>query len=259
MNGLQEIANTFSLQFFIPFIVLYISAVIYTNRRYKKWPIHRTICWCLSMLFIAVAVTGPLAELAHTNFTMHMVGHLLLGMLAPLLLVLSAPMTLLLRTLSTKYARTVTKLLKSWPSSIVTHPIFTTMLNIGGLWLLYTSNLYIVMHDHIVMYVIVHVHIFGAGYLLTLSMIYIDPIFHRKSFLYRAIVLVLAIAGHSILAKYLYAHPPIGVEAEQAQQGSIVMYYGGDIIDAVLIFILCLQWYRATKPRVVREVTSGSH
>ena len=105
------------------------------------------------------------------------------------------------------------------------------------------------MHDNSVVSFFVHVHILVAGYLFTVSMIYIDPVFHRKSFMYRAIVLILALASHGILAKYLYAHPPSGVVMEQAQQGSIVMYYGGDLADAIIIFILCLHWYRATKPR----------
>lgn len=232
---------------------LYVGAVLFTNRHYKKWPLHRTICWCLGLVCATLAVAGPLANLAHEDFTMHMIGHLLLGMLAPLLLVLAAPMTLLLRTLSTKSARLLTKLLKSSLARIVTDPIVATILNIGGLWLLYTTELYTLMHDNSVVSFFVHVHILLAGYLFTISMIYIDPVFHRKSFLYRAIVLIFALASHGILAKYLYMHPPSGVAIEQAQQGSMVMYYGGDLIDAVIIFILCLHWYRATKPREVKE------
>lgn len=233
--------------------VLYIGAVIFTNRNYKKWAMHRTICWCIGILCAAVAVVGPLADRAHEDFTMHMIGHLLLGMLAPLFIVLSAPITLLLRTLSTKSARLLTKVLKSWPARIFTHPIVATLLNMGGLWLLYTTDLYMLMHDNSVVSFFVHVHILLAGYLFTVSMIYIDPVFHRKSFMYRAIVLILALASHGILAKYLYAHPPSGVILEQAQQGSIVMYYGGDLADAIIIFILCLHWYRATKPREVKQ------
>ena len=251
-NGHEVVQLLFGIGFSL-LAVLYIGAVIFTNRHYKKWPMHRTICWCVGLLCAALAVVGPLANLAHEDFTMHMIGHLLLGMLAPLLLVIAAPITLLLRTFSTKSARVLTKLLKSWPARIVTHPVVATILNMGGLWLLYTTDLYTLMHDNSAVLFFVHVHILLAGYLFTVSMIYIDPVFHRKSFMYRAIVLILALASHGILAKYLYTHPPSGVTIEQAQQGSIVMYYGGDIIDAIIIFILCLHWYRATKPRVVKQ------
>lgn len=240
-------------------VVLYIGAVIYTNRCYKNWPLHRTLCWCVGILCAVLAVVGPLANEAHVNFTVHMIGHLLLGMLAPLLIVISAPMTLLLRTLRTKDARIVTRLLKSWPLRIVTNPAVATILNIGGLWLLYTTDLYTLMHDNSAVSFFVHVHILLAGYLFTISMIYIDPVFHRKSFLYRAIVLVLAMASHGILAKYLYAHPPNAVSVEQAQQGSMIMYYGGDLIDAIIIFILCLHWYRGTKPKMVKQQENTSN
>lgn len=103
----------------------------------------------------------------------------------------------------------------------------------------------------ILLYVIVHFHVFLAGYMFTISMIYVDPIPHRFSFLYRAIVLMIALAGHSVLAKYIYAHPPAGVQVEQVELGAMLMYYGGDAIDVVLIFILCRQWFHATRPQFV--------
>jgi putative membrane protein len=81
-------------------------------------------------------------------------------------------------------------------------------------------------------------------------MIYIDLTPHRTSFLHRAIVLVIALAGHGILSKFIYIHAPAGVPAEQAELGGMLMYYGGDAIDIVIIFILCWQWYVATRPRI---------
>ncbi|MER1987987.1 MAG: cytochrome c oxidase assembly protein [Solibacillus sp.] len=242
----------FALAFGVLF-VLYIGAVMLTNRSYKKWPLYRMICWCAGVLCAVVAVVGPLANRAHMDFSMHMTGHLLLGMLAPLLIAMSAPITLLLRTLSTTYARRLTKLFRSWPSRIITDPVIATFLNIGGLWLLYTTSLYSLMHENSMVYFFVHVHVLLAGYLFTVSLIYIDPVFHRTSFVYRAVVLILALASHGILAKYIYAHPPEGVPQQQAEQGSMIMYYGGDLIDVVIIFILCLHWFKATKPRVVEQ------
>lgn len=229
----------------------YIVAVIFTNRSYKKWPLHRIVCWCTGMFCAALAVIGPLANLAHVDFSVHMISHLLLGMLTPLFLAFSAPMTLLLRTVSTKNARILTKMLKSKYAKIITNPIATTIFTIGGLSLLYMTNLYMWMHENSIVYFIVHLHMLIAGYLFTISIIYIDPVFHRNSFLMRSIILIVALASHGIVAKMIYVYPPIGVPTEQAQQGGVVMYYGGDIIDAVIIFVLCLQWYKATKPQVI--------
>jgi len=233
---------------FITILILYIFAAVMTNRKYKKWPHYRIASFILGVLLAIFAVVGPLANRATVDFTAHMVSHLLLGMLAPLLIALAAPMTLLLRTLSTRLARGLSSILKSWPVRIITHPIITSLLNIGGLWILYTTNLYSLMHANSLIHLIVHLHFFIAGYLFTVSIIYFDPVYHRKSFIYRAIVLIIALAGHGILSKYIYAHPPKGVPIEQVEIGSMIMYYGGDVIDAIIIFILCLQWYKAVRP-----------
>jgi putative membrane protein len=241
---------------FCSLFILYIGATIYSNRRYKRWPLHRTICWTLGIIFALIALTGPLVNRAPMDFTAHMLSHLLLGMLAPLLMVVAAPMTLVLRTISIPLARVLSNLLRSWPSQFFTHPIVATFLNIGGLWLLYTSNIYALMHENIFIHLIVHFHLFLAGYLFTIAIVPFDSMIHRKSFLYRAIVLIIALAGHGILSKYIYAHPPEGVPIDQAELGSMLMFYGGDIIDAIIIFLLCLQWFRATRPRVVETLSS---
>jgi putative membrane protein len=230
-------------------IFLYLFAVRKTNHRYKRWPYFRTLLWVLGVVSAVAALSGPIATRAHHDFTAHMVGHLLLGMLAPLLLVLSAPVTLILRFLSTSNGRRLSKVLKCRLGRFICNPMVASILNIGGLWLLYTTELYSAMHQHVFIHLFVHIHVFLAGYLFTLSMIYIDPIPHRLSYRYRGIVLVIALAGHGILAKYIYANPPVGVPLVQAEQGGMLMYYGGDAIDLVLIFIFCLQWYKARRPK----------
>ncbi len=257
-DGTHIVGTIPQLLLALPFVltlVIYILAAVVSSRRHKPWPKYRTACWAFGVLFATIAVAGPLADRAHADFTAHMLGHLLLGMLAPLLMVLAAPMTLLLRTLSVPLARRVSKLLRSRPSQLLTNPAVASFLNIGGLWLLYTTDLYTLMHESILLHLLVHIHVFLAGYIFTVSMIYIDPIPHQTSFLYRAIVFVVALAGHGILSKYIYAHPPDGVPAEQAELGGMLMYYGGDIIDIVIIFLFCLQWFRATRPRARSAVS----
>jgi putative membrane protein len=130
----------------------------------------------------------------------------------------------------------------------ISDPAIASVFNIGGLWLLYCSHLYNVMQEHALVHLVVHFHIFLSGYIFTASIIYFDPTSHQTSFLYRAAVFATAMAGHGILAKYLYAHPPAGVSIEQAESASMLMYYGGDVIELVLIIIFCYQWYKAARP-----------
>ena len=241
----------------IPFsvaLVLYLIAVIVSNRKHKQWPISRIILWAIGVSCAIGAVSGPVAQRAHMEFSFHMLGHLLIGMLAPLLMVLAAPVTLILRALPVTQARWLSRILKSRFMGVVSNPIVAAILNVGGLWVLYTTSLFEAMHQHILLYLFIHIHVFLAGYLFTISMIYIDPAPHRTGFIYRGSVLILALTGHGILSKYIYAYPPAGIPREQAQSGGILMYYGGDLIDLILIVIFCYQWYKAVRPR-----TNTSH
>lgn len=236
--------------FFVVVVSGYLIAVVVSNQSYRKWPIYRIIFLLLGGTTGIVSVIGPLADLAHSWFPAHMITHLLLGMLAPLFFVLSAPITLLLRTIPVSAARGLTRIFRSWFGRLVTHPIFASLLNVGGLWILYRTDLYQAMHQDLILFLFIHFHVFIAGYLFTASILYIDPVYHRLSYVYRSIVLVLAIAAHGILSKSLYVSPPDGIPMDQAQIGSQIMYYGGDLVDLVIIFLLCRQWYRSTKPRL---------
>ncbi|WLR51943.1 cytochrome c oxidase assembly protein [Bacillus tianshenii] len=248
------LSDVFFSALFVLALAAYVTAAILSSRKYKQWPRARYVYLFFGVLSAAVVMVGPLANRAHDDFVAHMVGHLLLGMLAPLLIALAAPMKLMLRTLPVHTARRFTRLLKSWPFRLASDPIGASLLNIGGLWLLYTTDLYMMMQQSFIVHLLVHIHVFLAGYLFTISMIYIDLSPHRTSYIYRTIVFIIALAGHGILSKYIYAHPPAGVPREQAEIGGKIMYYGGDLIDIVLIFILCLHWFRATRPQTSTKV-----
>ncbi|WP_461181612.1 cytochrome c oxidase assembly protein [Virgibacillus kimchii] len=235
----------------------YVTAVIFSNKKdhLSNWPWFRTMLWTAGIMSALIVMIGPLAEAVHKNFTLHMFGHLLLGMLSPLLLVLSSPIRLLLRALPVSGARKLTKLMRSRYIQFITHPVTASILNIGGLWLLYTTSLFDLMHTYTWLYLLVHFHVFLAGYVFTAAMIYIDPIPHRYSYLYRSVVFILALAGHQILSKYIYAYPPEGVAREQAEAGGMLMYYGGNIIDVVIIYIICLHWYRSKAPKTIMKAS----
>jgi len=236
-----------------PFIISFISyfvGVVLSNQHKKQWPYFRTLFWILGHVCAMLSLIGPLAELAHINFSAHMVGHLLLGMLAPLLIALSAPITLFLRAIPVKMARFISCILRNSYLRFVSNPIIASILNVGGLWLLYTTPLFNMMHENSVLYILIHFHIFLAGYLFTIAFIYIDPTPHQLSFVFRSIVLLVAVTAHSILSKYIYAYPPSHVSAEQAEQGAMIMYYGGDLIEIALVFILFYQWFKRTRNTV---------
>lgn len=242
-----------SLQVFlsVPFILLfvyYIVALGLSKKKKKPWPAYRVVAWNFGIFFAMLAVIGPIADMAHKDFSAHMISHVLLGMVAPLLMALGAPVTLLLRTINVHIARKLTAVLRLRLLHFVQHPITTSLLNIGGLWVLYTTDLFDMMHQNMFLYVIIHVHIFLAGYVFTVSIISIESTPLRKSYLYRTVVFLFALASHAILSKYIYANPPSGVLKAQAELGSMIMYYGGDTVEVGIILILFYQWFKKTRP-----------
>lgn len=224
--------------------------------RGRAWPRHRMLLWAAGLVMAASAVIGPLASAAHHSFPAHMVAHLLIGMLAPLLLVLGAPMTVLLRVVTARTGRALTRMLRSLPLRVLTDPVAAAVLNVGSLWALYTTDAYALMHTNPVLHVVVHLHMLVVGYLFTGTIIQTDPMPHRRSHGYRVAVLVLALAGHDILAKYVYAHPPIGVDPAASQTAAMIMYYGGDAVDLALLVLLGASWYTAARPGRARRPIS---
>lgn len=229
------------------FLVLYVLLVRAGRRRGRAWSDARTLSAAAGVVAGVVAV-GPLGVLGHHDFTAHMWGHLLLGMLAPLLLVLSAPVTVALRGLPVAWARRLSRVLSTPYVRVVSHPVVAGLLTIGGLWLLYTTPVHAWMHASAVGHLVVHLHVLLAGWVFTAAILQADPAPHPRGHPLRAGVVVAFLALHAILSKHVYAHPPVGVDDVSAMAGAQLMYYGGDYIDLLLIVAFCFSWYRRTAP-----------
>jgi putative membrane protein len=227
-------------------VAVYVVGVRVSAKRGRPWPAYRVALWAGGIALATVAVIGPLADAAHDSFVAHMWAHLFGGMLAPLLLVLAAPVTLAFRSLDVTPARRLSRLLRSAPAQLIAHPVTAAILSAGGLWAIYLSPLYESMRATSLMHMVVHAHLLLAGYLFTAAIIGLDPAPHRPRRILVAVVLVLTLASHAILAKYLYAHPPAGVTPLEARQGAELMYYAGSWIEAAVIVVFCTHWYRAT-------------
>ncbi|RUR03090.1 cytochrome c oxidase assembly protein [Labedella endophytica] len=237
-------------------LILYLRGIALLRCRGVEWPRYRGVLWCGGVLAAAAGFVGPLAAASHTGFVPHMWTHLLVGMLSPLLLVSAAPITLALRCLHVDVARRLSRLLSSRPARIASAPVTALTLNLGGLWALHVTPLFGAMQQSPLVHLLVMLHFLVAGYVFTASIIPVDPSPHRAGFPLRTAVLLVALAGHGILAKVLYANPPVGVSGPEAREGALLMYYGGDAIDAAIIVILCAQWYRRAGRRLGGPVTT---
>lgn len=218
-------------------VALAAAAVAYVwAARRRPWPAGRTVLWLAGIVVAVAGIVGPMLLGEKHDLRWHVGGHLLVGMVAPLLLVTAAPVTLALRTLPRRQARVLGRLLRSRPVAVVSHPAVAAALDVGGLWLMYRTDLLTGVPA-----ALVHLHMLLAGYLFAFSIVGRDPAPHRPGLAVRAGVLVAAVAAHDVLAKLIYAGGP----AAQAEFAGQLMYYGAAPVHVVLFVLLGREWYVA--------------
>lgn len=228
-------------------VVAYLSAAGRLRRRGDAWPRRRDVSFGAGGVAMAWVAAGTLPG---GPFTVHMVQHMVVGMAAPLLLASARPLTLALRSLG--HGRARRGLLACAHSPVLgalALPPLAALLDVGGLWLLYRTELFVVMQDSPLLCLLVHAHLLAAGLLFTASVCQLDPVRRQWSVAVRGATLLGAGAVHAVLAKTLYAVPPpgTGFAVADLHSGARLMYYGGDLVEAALAVVLGLGWFRARR------------
>lgn len=210
----------------------------------RGWSMRRTASFLAGVGLLVLALIPQLSPFPEHSFTSHMYGHLLIGMYAPLGLVLGAPVTLLLRSVPHRYGRVIGRLLASAALGVLAHPVIALILNLGGLYLLYATPLYVLTMEHPAVHQLVQAHVLASGYLFAFSIAGPDPAPHRPSVPSRLVILGVAVAGHAVLAQLLYAGVllPERMSGNDLRAGADLMYYGGDIAELLLAFVLVSTW-----------------
>lgn len=240
-SGVAAIVVLFVL---VPFALC--VAYVLAASRDRHWSSWRTASFTLGTALVAAAMLPTVADRARDDLLSHMAQHLVLGMYAPIVLVLGAPMTLLLRSLPAAGGRRLVYFLDTRPVRVLVHPVTAALLDVGGMWVLYLTPLYVASLDEPVVHVLVHVHFVISGYLFTWAMIGPDPAPRRPGFPARLVVLGLAMAAHAILAKLMYGYgfPRVPDGAAEIESAAMLMYYGGDVAEIVIAVPLFAAWFR---------------
>ena len=191
----------------VTMVALYVKGVMVLTKRGDKWPVGRTVSFSIGIAVIDFATSGGLGLYAHFSFSIHMIAHMLLGMVAPIFLVLGAPMTLALRTLP--QARTAEErgvrgsllaVLHSKLGVFYTNPIVALLIFDGSLFGLYFTNLFADLMQNHIGHLIMNLHFLAAGFLFFFVIIGVDPNPRRIPHLVQMVVLFAAMSIHAFFS-----------------------------------------------------------
>lgn len=199
--------NGFGLVFTGFAIALYVWGLLVLRRRGDRWPVLRTVSWMVGVLIVAWATIGGVGQYSHVMFSLHMVSHMMLSMIAPIFLVLGAPITLALRALPSARRpgensprSLLMALLHSRFARFMTHPVVAAAIFMGSLYALYFSNLYETLMISHSGHVFMELHFLFSGCLFYYVVIGVDPSPRSVPPLVRFGLLMVSIPFHAFFA-----------------------------------------------------------
>jgi putative membrane protein len=250
---------------------LAVAGVLYTRaeRRVRRergahvLPRLRLWCFLAGLAVIFVALQTPVDSGAATSFSIHMVQHLLLTMVAAPLLVLGAPVTLALLSSSRPARRRLLSTLRSRPVRVLSSPIVAWTLFMVVLWGTHFSGLYeLTLRDQGV-HVLEHLAYLGSAVLFWIPVVGLDPapsgLAHPARILYLFVAmpsmaflgLAILSANHVLYATYGRVLGVAGALADQRAAGAIMWAGTMFLIVPALAFVL-LDWMRSDEKEAAR-------
>ncbi|MEK7859922.1 MAG: cytochrome c oxidase assembly protein [Chloroflexota bacterium] len=256
------------------------AAAVYLRgtRRRRPWPLWRTAAFLLGLAAIGAALLGPIADLAHDLFSVHMVQHMLLMTVAAPLLLVGAPVRPLLRGLPIAVRLGVVRPVVRVVAlrrlvHLLRHPLVAGALYVGGLYAWHVPALYdLALQDELL-------HISEHSWFLVTALIFwsvvIDPEPFRATLPYAARIVYLLLAGagqNTILGGLLafstrllyrsYEGRPerYGLDAVTDQRvGGAIMWVPGDLIFFAAASLAFFHWLAAEeREQLAREAAQAA-
>jgi cytochrome c oxidase assembly factor CtaG len=175
----------------------------------RRWPLWRTALFFLGLAALLAALASPIDSNASVSFTVHMVQHMLLTVVAPPLLMLGAPIRPLLRGLPAVVRAAVVRPLARAHAvralvHLLRHPLVAAALYVGGLYAWHVPGPYDAALADARVHVLEHVWFFFSA--LLFWGVVIDPEPFRATLGYGArlpYLLVMGAAQNTVLGGIL--------------------------------------------------------
>ena len=247
---------------------LYLYGVHRLRARGDQWSRWRTFFFVGLGLGAAVLATqSALAAYDTVLISVHMVQHMLLGMVVPIFLALGAPITLALRTLPRVGRRRLLGVLHSRVAKVLTFPVLAGALFIANPFVLYFSGLYEATLQHPVLHDLNHLHFVLVGCLWFWPLLGLDPMPHRIPYPLRMLGVFVTLPFHAFLGVAIMSATTVvaadwylaldrdrgpSLLADQQLAGGI-LWATGDLVGLIVFTVLFFQWAGASEREAQRE------
>jgi putative membrane protein len=234
------------------------------HQRGVRWPVGRTIAWSAGCATLFYVTASGLEPYSLGMFSLHMVQHMMLTMIAPLFLLMGAPVTLALRGLPAVAGpagmprRLVLTCLHSRPAQLVASPLFTVPLFIVSLYGVYFTPVFDDLMTSTPGHTLMLLHFLVTGLLFFGPILAVDPWPRHSGHGARMLELLLPAPFHAffgvivIMSNQLllssYAHPPAswGVDPlyDQGAAGGIAWSFG-EFPTVLVLGVVFFSWTRS--------------
>jgi cytochrome c oxidase assembly factor CtaG len=238
--------------------VIYVRAErrVRRERGDRRFPRSRRRQFLLGLAIIFVALVSPIDTGSGTSFSVHMIQHLLLTMVAAPLLVLGAPITLALLACSPANRRRFSAALKRPPLRTLSNPLVAWGLFFGVLWGSHLTGLFDASLRSDGVHALEHAAYLATAVLFWMPVVGRDPSPSGLSHPARILYLFFAMASMAFLGLALFSanhvlYPTYAViegttraVADQRMGGGL-MWVGGMFLIVPALALVMLDWMRA--------------
>ncbi len=228
-------------------------------------PRGRTLAFIAGLAAILVALVSPVEAYEGSLFSVHMVQHMLLELVAAPLLLLGAPITLALRASSPSVRRGLLTVLQSRVVHVVSFPLVAWLLFAAVNWGWHFSEAYNVALENVPLHYFQHFTFLAAALLFWWPVVGLDPSPWRLPYPVRLFYLFLAMPQNSFLGVALMSAPQVlyshYLTVERAwgpsplddqNLGGILMWVMGDAAFLIGMGLVVVAWVRLEDRRTAR-------
>ena len=230
--------------------VAYARGVRRLARRGRRWPAGRSLCWALALLPGVVATQSGIGRYDTQRFTIHMVQHLLLGMVVPFAGVCAAPLTLALQSGGPGTRRVLRSALRSRWGRVLSHPVVTWVLFGGGLAVVYLTPVLTISAHNAAVHLLVHAHLLVSGSLFLAGLVGSDPSPRPLPFAGRLLSALTAVPFHAFLGLALLSAaaplaPSVYPSLSDQRTAAGLLWGMGELFTLAVAAVVVRRWYVA--------------